>query len=179
MNIALAATSTRYLMFLNAGDEFASDTVVADLQRKLDSCGPDIVFGDSLFYFPDGSLRPRPARPPGYIRYGQPALHQSTVFRTAFHQRYPYPQDYPIAADYAALAAMIVAGAHAQRYPICISRFQVHPSSASFAGQARARNDMARVQSEILGCPKAYITYSRIRRFAANQAMRALTFARS
>ena len=179
MNVALAATSTPYVLFLNAGDEFASHAVVADIQRYLEGSPTDIVFGDSVFHFPDGSLRQRSARPSAYIWYGQPALHQSTVFRTALHQRYPYPRDYPIAADYAALAAMMVAGASTHTHPLCISRFQVHPNSASFSGQARARQDMARVQREILGCTKAYITYSRLRRFAANQGMRAMTFVRT
>ncbi|MFK7793543.1 MAG: glycosyltransferase [Devosiaceae bacterium] len=177
MNIALKQAAGAYLLMLNAGDVLASGD---SLQGAYDCIGhdiqsPDIAFFDTQVRVEGGRGYLRKARNPSTVRYGQPAIHQSTLFRTMLHQQFPYLHEvYPSIADYVSLAMMMKAGASAKRYNQTLSIFEVTRHSASFVHQARARAEFDRAIAQIWALPAYLRLFFRVRRWLAQQFVRML-----
>ena len=55
MNKGIRMATGDYIQFLNAGDAFFSDDVVDKVVRNINSCKADVVYGNILYQYPDGS----------------------------------------------------------------------------------------------------------------------------
>lgn len=101
MNKAQEFTTGDYVMFLNSGDEFSSDTVLSDVFAK--DILADVYYGDTQITDIDGNpLRNRRLRPPYKLtwkdfRYGMLVCHQSIIIRKSLSEK--YNTKYRIAAD--------------------------------------------------------------------------------
>ena len=123
---------------------------------------------------PGATIFALPAHPI-YIRYGQPAVHQSTLIRTELHQRFPYDHAAcPNIADYVAVARMAAAGARCQRFDDLLATFEITGASSSYRNQAAARREFAQVIPEIWGIGLVRQIVFRARRRLANAAVRFL-----
>jgi putative colanic acid biosynthesis glycosyltransferase WcaE len=181
MNMALAAARGEYVICLNAGDEFATKDALAlaiSQMQEIEDC--DIGFFSTHVIMENGVKYVRLAKPTGYIEYGQPAIHQSTIMRREQHARCPYDFEmYPNIADYAAVAKMIKSGAKAASLDTILSKFEITGDSSSFVNQKAARQefDKAIVNFWELGLAKRICF--RFRRRLAMLAVRMLmTFKR-
>ena len=78
MNKGLSRAKGDFLIFLNAGDCFASEETLSNLGVLLGS-SPDIdlVYGDAIVVYPNGKEFFEKARSPSYFRYGHPIYHQA------------------------------------------------------------------------------------------------------
>ncbi len=121
-------------------------------------------FGAELT-FPGRVRVRRPAKDLRYIRYGQPALHQATVFDTEVHQRYPYDLRYRVSSDYATLAQMLADGAKAHRFEDFVALFDVSEDSFSLRMHRLSRQEMAQAQRDILGLGRAEVAVYFARRW--------------
>ena len=63
MNKGIALSTGDYLEFLNAGDTFVDNKVVASVVAKIKETSADILYGNIIYQYPDGSTNVR--------RYGQ------------------------------------------------------------------------------------------------------------
>jgi glycosyltransferase involved in cell wall biosynthesis len=107
MNRALASTSGRYVHFLNAGDAYADDTVVARLQEALRSGDPVWAYGQVRFIDGRGVAVVPP--PFDYAREratlfsrGRFPPHQGTIVRAdVLRSLGGFDTSYRIVADYA------------------------------------------------------------------------------
>lgn len=152
MNHGLARARGRYVLFMNAGDRFAGPDVLARLVPCLRGPdAPDLLFGAAVLELPGGRRLQRPARAPSdYLRFGLPACHQATVFRSSLHRRFPYDLTYQVAADYAAVARLLVEGASWRCLDLPLARRRCGRDGLSERRTARRLADAARVQREIL-----------------------------
>lgn len=102
MNIGLTKCTGDYVIFLNAGDWFASEDVIESMALQAESEGlPDLVYGDCACEV-NGELMVRTAHGPGFVRMGMPASHESILYKLSLIHEYnlAYDPSYRIAADY-------------------------------------------------------------------------------
>lgn len=99
MNKAVNRAKGRYCIFMNCGDTFATNRVLADLKSELITLGESsVLYGD---YESDGVLYRQPHLLSAFYLYRTPLCHQSMVFaRELFARMGGYDCTYRILADY-------------------------------------------------------------------------------
>lgn len=98
MNKGIARAQGDYVVFMNAGDRFASDSV---LQQVAAVVGPDLIYGDICWDSDDGSITRFPDQVS--LRYFLDDMlgHQATFYRRELFERIgDYDTSYRIAGDY-------------------------------------------------------------------------------
>lgn len=113
MNKALRMATGHYILFMNAGDTFNNDTVLADVATRAETCSTDadqlpaVLYGLTHIVDHSGAfLRTRHLAPPvsglhwqDYKR-GMLVCHQAFFALTAWAQEMPYNRQYRLSADY-------------------------------------------------------------------------------
>lgn len=97
MNQAVKQASGAWINFMNAGDTFASDDVLAKIFSE--SPETDILYGDTCMIASWGKFIRKPL-PLHNIASGMVFCHQSTFIRMSFMKAHLYSEDYRIASDY-------------------------------------------------------------------------------
>lgn len=110
MNKALAQAKGDYIVFLNAGDKFHSDTQLADIAAQLECYNssrlPGVVYGETDLVDDEGRfLRHRRLQAPQRLTSrsflgGMLVCHQSFYARTDLARTNPYDLHYRFSADY-------------------------------------------------------------------------------
>jgi len=114
MNKAVALASGAWILFMNAGDNFAATDTLQQLWPALaDPSAPalDVLYGNCYMVMSDGEVRYDPARDPQEIRYRMVCSHQSLFARRELLVAHPFDLAYPVCADHHFLAQVIEAGA--------------------------------------------------------------------
>lgn len=172
MNKGIALSQSSYVLFLNAGDIFHDERVVADFERLIAE-GPQLptmVYGHTLVVTHDGMKFVRKVRRLGYIGHGQPTIHQSVFFRRDRHLDHLYPFDlYPISSDYASMAAIQQSDpGGVLTWDRIVSDFHNDPQGVSNRNFRQRVLDAWRIQRDILGVSALRRIYSVFRRTAAS-----------
>ena len=100
MNKATQMSTGDYIVFMNSGDVFYDNTVIADLVPHLDA---DIVYGNTIRVYPNQEIRETYHGRYKVIRMllmGKMMCHQSMFTKTSVMQRYGFDEQYSICADY-------------------------------------------------------------------------------
>jgi glycosyltransferase involved in cell wall biosynthesis len=109
MNKGVRAATGEWVIFMNAGDRFHDETVVADIFAGLHE-DADLVYGHSrLWYSREGMGRFVSAESPSVLPLRMNCSHQSLFTRRALLLRTPFSVDL-MAADYEFLARMHTGG---------------------------------------------------------------------
>ena len=106
MNKGLSRASCDYVIFMNAGDVFASDDVLRQLKKIILNFGEEqvaLIQGAAFEKTSLGQRRLKLARSMGSIGYGMTTHHQAMCFCRQFIES-GYDLQYRIAADYALVA---------------------------------------------------------------------------
>lgn len=106
MNRGLDYARGRYVVFLNAGDRFASPQTLAQYAAAIaeGDPAPDIVYGDTVIVDADGRvLRPRHLKAPELLTYnsyldGMLVCHQAFMVRREIAPK--YSREFKLSADY-------------------------------------------------------------------------------
>jgi putative colanic acid biosynthesis glycosyltransferase len=123
MQKGLNRSAGKWVLFMNAGDEFADSDVLSDVSDVLQTSPPrSIVFGDAIECPPSGQSRVRNA--PGFdqIDFGMPASHQSIFYRREVLEEFPF-QSGSSSADWMQLLEMHVHGVNTFHIDRVICRF--------------------------------------------------------
>ena len=149
MNKGIHASSGDYVVFLNAGDRFASYDILANFVKAVTPVPrADLIYGDALEEDSAGKLWLKRARRHSHIWYGMFAHHQAMFFRRAAICK-GYDSRYRIGGDYALVAKLCSDPTrHAMRipFPICIFL----QGGVSQRAVALGRSDVWKVQRDIL-----------------------------
>lgn len=101
MNKGIEKASGDYMIFMNAGDEFADGHVLGKLASLIaEKNAPDFIYGDALEERPGYPPVLKPARSHKGISYGMFTHHQAMIYRRAAAPDLRYDLSYKIAADY-------------------------------------------------------------------------------
>jgi putative colanic acid biosynthesis glycosyltransferase len=151
MNRGLRRARGRYVLFMNAGDQFATPDSLGRIADALQaSPGVDLLFGGTILALPSGQRLYRPPRPAARLRHGLPAYHQATVIRRAAHLMAPYDLALGVSGDYGAIATLITRGASTARMDWPIAIRACDPGSLSERATAQRFADFVEVQRQIL-----------------------------
>jgi putative colanic acid biosynthesis glycosyltransferase len=177
MNKGTRMSTGRYVVFLNAGDTFADESVIEKVVRSISRTtmneGPaPIIMGGANFVLPEGETVPRRPREAGYMWHSLPTVHQSMFFPTGFVVRNPYDISYRVCGDYylGALAHKHGLEFVVVDYPIV--DFQV--GGLSYQRPFQLMREAARVQRTVLGMGYSRVCISALRRTANMLGLRAL-----
>ena len=98
MNQATHYATGKYVIYMNCGDVFASNTVLAEVKKEIGEKRPILVYGD---YERAGIRHRQPATIRPFYLYRTPMCHQTLFFDCKTLQKMaPYDVDYKILADY-------------------------------------------------------------------------------
>ena len=179
MNKGLRVATRDYVVFMNAGDEFASPDALELVANSITANGGvaevDMVLCGAILVFPNATQFYKPPRPPQYVAHSLPANHQSTFVRTTYHQRYEFPTEYRICGDFAAVATMIRDGARVVTLDQPTALRDTTLQSTAVKSTDVIYQECRKIQSEILGLPSAEIEESHRRRRRNQEGRRHLT----
>ena len=121
MNKGVLPATGKWILFMNAGDTFASDNVLSAL---ITACEPntDILYGDTeMLYGEIGVLRK--ARPLSLLKYGPIAVPQSMLIRRELLMDYPLQSKLYLGADHDFQYEQYLRGKTFQHVPITVACF--------------------------------------------------------
>lgn len=188
MNKGIDRATGEYLLFLNAGDELADESVLARLasaarDRLQGAAVAALIYGDALDYDADrpGVMLYRRARSDRSIWYGLFARHQAMLFQRDALGELRYNPENRIAGDYEFVARLLIerqAACLYVPYPIC--KFRRGGLSYTDWRQAlrevnwvRARFlNMGRVRLTALSCIQAPLAWLQAHRMALYDRVR-------
>ncbi len=158
MNKGIALCKGDFVVFVNAGDGFASTDVLSDVAKRILSLGvfPDLVYGT---YREEGCETVIPNYSHTKCWYGMFASHQAMFYNLDFLRKHniTYDESYRIAADYKLTLQAVREGKRFLRIPTCISQFDTNGVSCNNpkAGMAEA----CRARAEVLGFGRVRNTF--------------------
>jgi len=152
MNKGVELSTGQYLLFMNAGDSFADESVLDDLERFIkDNNSIDVILGGTfrkikkcVFYSPPRNIR--------WIVSGLPAFHQSTIYKSDLMRSQKYNLDYTLLADYEWLAKQCVSGLTVGYLNRPVSNYII--GGVSYTNLKKKFNDLFSVKHEVLGCSR-------------------------
>jgi glycosyltransferase involved in cell wall biosynthesis len=116
MNKGLKLAGGEWINFMNCGDFFHNDQVVADVVRELD---PDHGFlAGGYTMFSDAGTSAHEAALPELGK--MPSCHQAIFFHARLAKRYPYQTSYKVGADYDVICRMLGDGASFLLSPVMV-----------------------------------------------------------
>ena len=160
MNKGLNKCKGDYVIFMNAGDVFASNSVLERMAVKIDELNekPSLAYG-TYMEMPNGKVIPN--RSPKMCWYGMFASHQAMFYNLDFLQNngIVYDESYRIAADYKMTISVVVKSRNKLlnilRTDICVAKFDTTGISCSNPDLGLREADRAR--REVLGYGHAKI----------------------
>lgn len=156
MNIALDKARGTYVVFLNAGDEFASKHVLRDVSAVIKTGeNPTFIFGDVIDFRPDGRELYKRSRKINYIYHSPPTCHQSTFYNRRAIGDTRYDLKYKTAADYHFTAAIFKKNLCRVHYlGFAVAKFQI--GGFSTLNKKQYIYEAGLVQKELLGVPLCF-----------------------
>lgn len=152
MNIGIEMSSGEYLMFMNAGDDFASEDALQGVESFLkERLSVQVLLGGTYQNIGNCAFY-RPPKKVGWIGHGLPAFHQSTIYKAELFHARKYDLRYPLLADYAWLASLCVDGVTVGYLNTPVSNFYV--GGASYTNLKQKYLDSYNVKYSILGLSK-------------------------
>lgn len=123
MNKGIALASGEWINFMNAGDTFVNEQVVATV-FKGNIEKTDIVYGNYVIAYQTFKKKINtPKELAGSLKLYMPLNHQSTFIRTELARSHPYSLDYRIASDYEQVLFFYLSGKIFQHIDIFIAAF--------------------------------------------------------
>jgi glycosyltransferase involved in cell wall biosynthesis len=119
MNKGIAAAAGTYIVFMNAGDVFASGDALACVFSSVQG-EPDVIYGDYLVDYGYSRTLIR-GRQPEEIWKGMVTSHQSTLVRTALMQKNPFDLSVRIGADFDRIFSLYAGGAVFFYVPVTVA----------------------------------------------------------
>lgn len=145
MNQAVLEATGDYLIFMNAGDWFYDNRVLADIASIIESTRAPLYYG-RCFDRQTGQVRVYPSRFTRMSCYRTMICHQATVYRADIFAEHPYDLSYRILADRELLWYLVCGKGVSPVYiDRVIANYQGAGESASEKHKARNAADQQRL----------------------------------
>lgn len=146
MNKGIALSTGEYVNFMNVGDRFFNKDVIADVIAGIKAMKnrPDVVYGATVFRYPDGYTGHLPslALMPGAMG----ACHQSIFVDGDKLRNERFDESFRISADYELMHRLYTGGARFAELKKYVAVYNFDGVSGTFAGQMRGVAERRRVQ---------------------------------
>jgi glycosyltransferase involved in cell wall biosynthesis len=119
MNKAIDAATGEWMIFMNAGDTFSSNSSIADVFSR-DQNNFAVIYGDVNVVY-SKFMRLVKAKMISEIPKGMPFCHQSTLVKTSYHKTNKFNVENPIAADMEFFMSAYLSGFQFNYLPFSIS----------------------------------------------------------
>jgi putative colanic acid biosynthesis glycosyltransferase len=123
MNKGLRISRGHYVIFLNAGDKFASENILATVVHCLGDDKPSLIYGGGMERDGNKSFW-KPARSPQKNRYVMFTHHQAIFYETALAKEIGYDLSYRYSADWVLTTRILNKALSVRRYDGAICIFQ-------------------------------------------------------
>lgn len=168
MNKGIAHCKGDYVIFMNAGDVFASSNVLSKVITQISQTErePALVYGT---YKEDNNNVVVPNRSHTQCWYGMFASHQSMFYNLDFLRKHNinYDESYRIAADYKMTLQVVKEGEHFLQLQTCIAQFDTNGISCN--NPQLGMTEACKARMEVLGynrlqnfCVKTLITLAHV-----------------
>lgn len=150
MNKGIAYARGTYLLFMNAGDSFASGDTLEKIHTDIVAALPDFAYGDALETLPYGRIAYKKARILDRFRQGMITHHQAMIYRREKIEKLRFDTTFRIAADFGFTHDFIEKSRTIARvnYPICV----FEPGGISQRETLRGRGEQFTLRAR-RGCP--------------------------
>ena len=141
MNQAIDYCSGKYLIFLNCGDFFASNTVLSSIYEVAKRQGDTntIIYGDSLR---EGIKTKQPSKISPFYLYRTPLCHQSMFYgKNVFELNGKYNTEYTIVADYDSTLKAFFSGTRFVYCDVTVCKYLPGGISESEKGRALKKKE--------------------------------------
>jgi glycosyltransferase involved in cell wall biosynthesis len=143
MNKGVEAATGEWILFMNAGDWFHDPAVVADIFAG-DTKDADVIYGDMVRrYGKENVERLVPARPLSALPMRMPCSHQSIFARRELLLRFPFSQEFSLAADHDFILQAMRSGARFRKQARVIGIFST--GGASDRNRLEAMRQLSRI----------------------------------
>lgn len=100
MNKGVQLAKGKYIIFMNAGDTFASPDSLAIVEKYLSESDVDLLAGSAKVIYPDHSTKKKTGMKPYKNSKYMPVCHQSLFAKRDVLLRFPFDLSYKLAADF-------------------------------------------------------------------------------
>ena len=100
MNKGIAAATGDYINFMNAGDKFASPSVLSIVAKEINEERPDVIYGNVRILERGVTYDVMAKKLDEVLAKRMPFCHQSTFVLTDYHKRFPFDTSFKCGADY-------------------------------------------------------------------------------
>lgn len=121
MNKGIELASGDYVYFLNAGDWFYSDTVLAEIIEKMGDKAPEVVYGDCLCV--DRGVAKIFVSDHTHLSEYMSIAHPATLVRADVIKENVFDISYKIAADYNMMLTLYSKGCEFFKIDVTVSKF--------------------------------------------------------
>ena len=149
MNKGISHAGGDYCLFMNSGDCFASETVLATLEELGPSA--DIIAGNTLVLTDPPHQKTAPEAVSLRFLFNESLCHQSVLIKTALLRKYPYDEDLKIVSDRKFfLQTLVFDNVSYQAVPVEIAAYDVSGYSAKnrFASEQEWQNTLEKMVPE-------------------------------
>lgn len=124
-NKGIAHATGDYMIFMNSGDTFYAPTVLEQVFSQPREA--DVLYGDWMLQFPDGSeeLRQAPRTFSLHFICRDNICHQAMFIRSAVMKQHPYDESFRLYADWAKWIELALKCCTFQYVPVTVCRFLV------------------------------------------------------
>lgn len=154
MNKGIALSTGDYLQFLNAGDTFVDNEVVSRVAAKITETSADVVYGDIIYLYPDGSTNVRVygqfCSSLFYYLLGDCINHQAIFAKKDCFQNNIFDTSYMICADREWMIRVKKEGKKFKVIKLLVCQYSLDENSASIRERSLYYKEAARCIKEHL-----------------------------
>jgi len=176
MNKGVSLSRGEYVVFMNAGDQFAGPESLSLVESAI-SAGQnrtDVVFGGARVLFENGiGFYRSPRQAERAIWHGLPANHQATYYRRACLRDIPYDLSFDVCGDYYLIAALMKRGVRATYVRGALALFRGGDTSHKMKGKLLM--EPYRIQRDVLKQPLWLRLVSIVRRLVVTGVVTAMS----
>jgi hypothetical protein len=144
-----------YVIFMNSGDEFDSDSSISSIFDNLNK-DADVVYGNSVFRYENGN-RIVKAEPLHRLKYKLPFSHQSVFVRTQLMKTIPFNLNYKLAADYDFFLMAYQNHRRFSYFPVVVGNVRIDDGN-SYQHFYKSKKEVKQIQLSH-GYPKTFVCY--------------------
>ncbi|SFI88184.1 putative colanic acid biosynthesis glycosyltransferase [Paenibacillus sp. UNC496MF] len=151
MNKGIARSSGTYVIFINSGDEIAGDWSASLPDEAQREGMPDLIYGDSYERTMENKLLYKKARSHRWLWYGMFTHHQAMLYKRSAISQTAYQAQYPVGADYAFTAEVLLKRGRAMYVPAAVCIFE--QGGISSKQRLQGRLDQWNIRKDIIKMP--------------------------